>query len=114
MTIDLKNDLLPVSEFRSHTAEVIERVQREGGPLVITHHGKGAAVLLSVEEYARMEEVREVREALARGRRAIARGDLHSQEEVEREHEQWLKRVKSSSAGRGRRGRTTRKSATTS
>ena len=58
MNIDLKNDLLPISEFRSHAAEVIERVQREGGPLVITHRGKGAAVLLSVEEYARMEEGR--------------------------------------------------------
>jgi prevent-host-death family protein len=103
MNINLKEDLVPVSEFRSNAAAVIERVQREGGPLVITHHGKGAAVLMSLEEYGRMDEVREIREALARGRRDIARGNYITQEEMEKRHEKWLKRVKSSSAGRKRR-----------
>ena len=100
MTIDLKNDLLPVSEFRSHTAEVIERVQREGGPLVITHHGKAAAVLLSVREYQRMEEVREVRAVLARGRRDFERGAVVNHDEVEKRIAKWKKRNKSSSSGR--------------
>lgn len=58
MSIDLKNDLMPVSEFRNHISEVIERVQREGGPLVITQRGKAAAVLLGVEKYQQMVEVR--------------------------------------------------------
>jgi prevent-host-death family protein len=54
MKID--RDTAPVSEFRAHTAELIEQVRNSGRPLVLTEHGQSAAVLLDVVAYERMIE----------------------------------------------------------
>jgi len=58
-----------VTDFRSHTSAVIEQVQKTKRPVVLTHHGRSAAVLLDVEAYeALIDEVallRDVRTAEA-------------------------------------------------
>jgi antitoxin YefM len=60
-------DVRPVTEFRSHTSAVIEQVQKTKRPVVLTQHGRSAAVLLDVEAYeALIDEVallRDVRTA---------------------------------------------------
>jgi prevent-host-death family protein len=47
----LDEDLKPLSEFRAHVASCLSQVRRTRRPVVITHHGKSAAVLLGVSEY---------------------------------------------------------------
>jgi prevent-host-death family protein len=58
-----------VTDFRSHTSAVIEQVQKTKRPVVLTQHGRSAAVLLDVEVYeALIDEVallRDVRTAEA-------------------------------------------------
>ena len=103
MTIDLEKDMLPISEFRSRAADIIGQVRREGGPLLITQRGRSVAVLLSLEEFQRLVRRREVADALARGRRDVARSAVVSHEAVDRRFEKWRKRRRSSSAGRKRR-----------
>jgi len=62
-------DVRPAPDFRSHTSPVIEQVQKTKRPVVLTHHGRSAAVLLDVEAYeALIDEVallRDVRTAEA-------------------------------------------------
>jgi prevent-host-death family protein len=62
-------DVRPVTEFRSHTSEVLEQVQKTKRPVVLTQHGRSAAVLLDVDVYeALMDEIavaRDVRVAEA-------------------------------------------------
>jgi prevent-host-death family protein len=53
-TLDLKRDLIPVSEFRSNAAALLKRLQ-EGDRLILTQNGKAAGVLLGVDEYQEME-----------------------------------------------------------
>jgi prevent-host-death family protein len=56
-------DVRPVTEFRSHTSAVIEQVQKTKRPVVLTQHGRSAAVLLDVEAYeALIDEVAQLRE----------------------------------------------------
>jgi prevent-host-death family protein len=51
-------DIQPVSEFRANAAKFIEQVRATRKPLIITQHGRGAAVLLDVESYdALMDEL---------------------------------------------------------
>jgi prevent-host-death family protein len=50
------------STFRANTARFVRRVQETGRPLVLTQHGRGAAVLLNVEEYERLVECAELTE----------------------------------------------------
>ncbi|MEO5590495.1 MAG: type II toxin-antitoxin system Phd/YefM family antitoxin [Gemmatimonadaceae bacterium] len=60
-------DIQPVTEFRANTAQFIEQVQETGEPLILTQHGRSAAVLLDVESYEAMTDelalLRDVREA---------------------------------------------------
>ncbi len=61
----LNEDIKPLSEFRAHVTGYMSQVRRTGRPVVITHHGKSAAVLMGVEEYEglmdRMEILEDIR-----------------------------------------------------
>ena len=47
-------DIQPVTEFRANAAQFIEQVQSTGEPVILTQHGRSAAVLLDVESYEGM------------------------------------------------------------
>ena len=56
-------DIQPLSAFRSNVAAFVEQVRTTGRPLVLTQHGRGAAVLLGAAEYeALMEELELLRD----------------------------------------------------
>lgn len=44
-------DIKPLSEFRANVATFVEQVQVTKRPLILTQHGRSAAILLAVEEY---------------------------------------------------------------
>lgn len=56
-------DVRPVTEFRSHTSAIIDQVQKTKRPVILTQHGRSAAVVLDVEAYeALVEEVAVIRD----------------------------------------------------
>lgn len=68
-------DIQPVTEFRANTAQFIEQVQETGEPVILTQHGRSAAVLLDVESYesmldelALLRDVRTAEKQVAAGR----------------------------------------------
>ena len=52
----LQEDIKPVTEFRAHTAALIEQVQQTKRALVLTQRGHSAAVVVDVGEYERLME----------------------------------------------------------
>lgn len=52
--LHLDEDIKPVTEFRSHTATLIEQVQKTKRSLLLTQRGRGAAVVVDVGEYERL------------------------------------------------------------
>jgi antitoxin YefM len=52
----IDQDIRPMSEFRSGIASFIKQVDETRRPMVITQHGKGVGVLLSVAQYQAMRE----------------------------------------------------------
>ncbi len=52
----IDQDIRSMSEFRTGIASFLKQVHDTKRPLVITQHGKGAAVLLDVGEYEAMQE----------------------------------------------------------
>lgn len=60
LRILLDQDIKPLSEFRANAAAFIKQVQATKRPMVITSHGKSAAVLLDVAEYEDLLERNEV------------------------------------------------------
>lgn len=65
-------DVIPITDLRQDAAEVLKRLRKGREPVVITQRGRAAAVLLSIEEYERAREEREILEVLARGDKEIA------------------------------------------
>jgi len=60
-------DIQPLSTFRANAASLVQQVRETKRPLVLTQHGRSAAVVLDVEEYEGMVEqielLRDVRTA---------------------------------------------------
>ena len=47
---------LPLAEVKNRLSEVVDRLEREHGRVVITKHGHPAAILLSLEDLESLEE----------------------------------------------------------
>jgi prevent-host-death family protein len=68
----------PVTEFRANAAQVIEQVQETGEPVILTQHGRSAAVLLDVESYERMIDELALLRDVHLSERQIAAGNVRS------------------------------------
>jgi antitoxin YefM len=80
MRIRIEQDVKSLSEFRANTAACVDQVQQSRRPLVLTQHGKSAAVLLSAAEYDRMlDEIDLLREV------RVAEGQLREGNSVDNE-----------------------------
>lgn len=53
-------DQIPLAEVKDRLSEVVERIRTEHGRVVITKHGRPAAVLVSVEDLESLEETLEI------------------------------------------------------
>jgi len=51
---------LPLADVKNRLSEVIERLEREHGRVVVTKHGRPAAVMLSIEDLESLEETLEI------------------------------------------------------
>ena len=83
--VRFSEDIRPVSEFRANTAAFLEQVQRSERPILLTQHGRGAAVLMNVAEYERLLERAEVLEDIRIAEEQIARGEGIEHDEAKRQ-----------------------------
>jgi prevent-host-death family protein len=51
---------VPLADVKNRLSEVVERLEREHGRVVITKHGRPAAVMLSLEDLESLEETLEI------------------------------------------------------
>lgn len=51
---------MPLAEAKNRLSEVVDAVEREHGRLVITKHGRPAAIVLSVDDLEGLEETLDV------------------------------------------------------
>ena len=54
-TFDVKN-IKPLTDFRNHIKKYIEELNTTKKPIILTQHGKSAAVLLDAEKYQEMQD----------------------------------------------------------
>jgi prevent-host-death family protein len=80
--IRISRDIRPLSEFRANAAAFVEHVRTTRRPLVLTQHGRSAAVLLDVEEYERLLERAELLDEVAAAEEELDRGEGVSHEEA--------------------------------
>ena len=54
------SEQMPLADVKNRLSEVVDRLEREHGRVVITKHGRPAAVVLSVEDLESLEETLDV------------------------------------------------------
>jgi prevent-host-death family protein len=54
------SDHVPLADAKNRLSEVVERIEHEHGRVVITKHGRPAAVMLSVDDLESLEETLEI------------------------------------------------------
>jgi antitoxin YefM len=77
-------DVRPVTEFRANTSAVIEQMHSTGRPVILTQHGRSAAVLLDPSVYEGLIDEVELLRDLAISEAQIAAGQVVPHDEVVR------------------------------
>ena len=70
--------IIPITDLRQDSSAVLKSVRGSREPLIITQRGRAAAVILSVEEYERAENERQILMLLASGEKEIEAGQGHT------------------------------------
>jgi antitoxin YefM len=77
-------DIRPVTEFRANTSAVIEQMHATKRPVILTQHGRSAAILLDVAVYEGLIDEIELLRDLQVSEAQIATGHVVPHEEVVR------------------------------
>ena len=89
--IKLDSDILPLSDFRANVASIIESLRKTKRPIVITQHGKSAAVMLDVSEYEALLDKIELLKDIHLAEIQLEKGEGFSHRDVK---EKILERIK--------------------
>jgi antitoxin YefM len=54
------SEQMPLADVKNRLSEVVDRLEREHGRVVITKHGHPAAVIISVEDLESLEETLDI------------------------------------------------------
>lgn len=80
-SVDIKN-IKPITEFRNHIKEYIEELKRNKKPIILTQHGKSAAVLLDPDTFQELQDQIEFMRKVALGLDDVKNKRFHSFSEV--------------------------------
>lgn len=94
MDISVSKDIEPLSEFRKKSAEFIKRLKNDKQPIVLTQHGKSAAVLMDVTEFELFNKKMKLLEDLLEAKQQIQQGNTYSVQEAKNRIEQHLSKWK--------------------
>ena len=72
-------DVRALTDFRANVAAVLQQVQSTGRPVMLTQHGRSAAVLLDPAVYEALIEELELLRDIQEGERQAAAGEVAPQ-----------------------------------
>jgi len=79
------SDVKPINYMKTHSAELIEAVNKKRSPVVITQNGAPRAVLMDVESYERIQDALILLKMISQSEEDFRKGRWISQAQMERE-----------------------------
>ncbi len=79
--IDVKN-IKPLTDFRNNIKKYINELKTNKNPIILTQHGKSAAVLVDPDKFQELQDQIEFMRKVALGLDDVKKGRLHSFDEV--------------------------------
>lgn len=80
-----------VTTLKRKATELLNEVEREKRPILITKHGLPSAYLVDAETYELEQDRMSILEGIARGEKALADGRTLTHEQVVTRMSKWLK-----------------------
>ena len=84
MKTKLSEDVIPITDFRTKSGELLAKMKRTRRPLILTHRGRTTAVVEDITEFEKRVERLDLLEAIVRGLQAAEKGNVVSHEDVMR------------------------------
>lgn len=75
-------NIKPISYLKANAAQVLNEIQEQRSPMVITQNGEAKAVIQSVADYERMQETMALLKVLALGKQQVETGKVSSAKSV--------------------------------
>ncbi len=94
MDISISKDIEPLSEFRKKSADFVKRLKKDKQPIILTQHGKSAAVLMDVTEFERFTKKMEMLEDLLEAKQQVDQGKTYTMTEAKERIEKHLSKWK--------------------
>jgi len=85
-SVDVKN-IKPLTEFRNHVKEFINELHINKKPIILTQHGKSAAVLLDPDKFQELQDQIEFMKKVALGLDDIKNNRLHTFDDIKNDVE---------------------------
>ncbi|MCH7764435.1 MAG: type II toxin-antitoxin system Phd/YefM family antitoxin [Candidatus Marinimicrobia bacterium] len=89
--INIENDIKPLSEFRANAANFVKQIKDTKRPIVLTQHGKSAAVLVDVSAYQAIIDELELLQEIQLAEKQISEGKVLTNNEVKKRVEDRFK-----------------------
>lgn len=80
-----------VTTLKRQATELLNDLERDKEPILITQHGLPSAYLVDVDSYELQQRRMEILEGIARGETAIAEGRTLNQDDARARMGRWLK-----------------------
>ena len=81
--------LVPITDMKRQAGKVLDALREDRSPMVITEHGRAAAVLLDVASYEALTRRHEILKGIEEGERDIAGGRTLSWAQAKAELRKW-------------------------
>ena len=81
--LNISQDIISLSDFKSKASKMLHKVQTSHRPLVITQNGKAAAVLISPSDFDLLTEQARFADAVNRGLSDVEHGRILPDEDLE-------------------------------
>ena len=82
MSVNLKKDIKPISYIKTNAAEMLDYVNEERNPIVITQRGEARGIFLDVESYQNMINALAMMKLIQIGEKEIQSGKTRGNKEV--------------------------------
>ena len=79
------SDVKPITYMKTHSAELVEAVNKKRSPVVITQNGAPRAVVMDVESYERIQDALILLKLISQSEEDFRKGRWISQAQMERE-----------------------------
>ncbi|KAF5088662.1 Antitoxin Phd_YefM, type II toxin-antitoxin system [anaerobic digester metagenome] len=82
MNINLKEDIRPISYIKTHAADMLNYINDNKNPIIVTQNGEARGVLLDVESYQNMINALSLMKLIQISENSISEGKLHKNKNV--------------------------------